>query len=119
MRSLPSFAFALTLLLATGCRTSAFVETSIRNNGETPLKLIEVDYPSASFGTQSLAPHSAFHYRFKVQGSGPITLSYLGPDNKTRTIAGPTLSEGDQGGLTITIDSAGQVSWQSAVTSHK
>jgi hypothetical protein len=119
MRSLPSLAFALTLLIATGCRNSAFIETSIRNDGNAPLNLIEVSYPSASFGTQSLAPHSVFHYRFKVQGSGPITLSYVTPDNQTHTLAGPTLSEGDQGALTVAINPAGQISWQSAVTNHK
>jgi hypothetical protein len=119
MRPVATLTLALSLLTVSGCRSSNFIETTIRNDGDAPLKLIEVDYPSASFGTQSLAPHSVYHYHFKVQGSGPVTLSYVEPDNRTRTLAGPTLSEGDQGALTIAINPAGQVSWQSAVTSHK
>ena len=119
MRPIVTLTLALSLLTASGCRSSNFIETTIRNDGDAPLKLIEVDYPSASFGTQSLAPHSVYHYRFKVQGSGQVTLSYVGPDNRTHTLAGPMLSEGQQGALTVAINPAGQVSWQSAVTSHK
>lgn len=94
----------------TACR-SAFVETTIRNDGDSPLRLIEVDYPSASFGTQALAAHAVYHYRFKVQGSGEITLSFAGADGKTRTSTGPALAEGQHGGLTITVDSADKVTW--------
>jgi len=105
-------AAALAILLSglAACR-SAFIETDIRNDGDTPIRLIEVDYPSASFGTQSLAAHSVYHYRFKVQGSGPVTLTYTGEDRKIHTAKGPTLDEGQQGGLTITVDPAGKVSW--------
>lgn len=119
MRPASTFVLAFSLLAVSGCRSSNFIETTIRNDGDAPLKLIEVDYPSASFGTQSLAPHSVYHYRFKVQGSGPITLSYVAPDNQTHTLAGPTLAEGDKGALTVAINAAGQISWQSAVTNHK
>jgi hypothetical protein len=94
----------------TACR-SAFVETTVRNDGDTPIRLIEIDYPSASFGTQAIAPHSIYHYRFKVQGSGPITLNYTGDDGKTHTATGPTLDEGQQGSLIVAVDPAGKVSW--------
>jgi hypothetical protein len=59
---------AVLLMAAWGCH-SAFVETTIKNNGPTPIHVIEVDYPSASFGTQTLAARSAYNYRFKIQGS--------------------------------------------------
>ena len=75
------------------------------------MRLIEVDYPSASFGAQVLSAHAIYHYRFKVQGSGPVTLSYTGADGKTHTSTGPVLDEGQHGGLTITLDSAGKIAW--------
>jgi hypothetical protein len=100
------------------CR-SAFIETTIRNDGDAPLKLVEVDYPSASFGTQALAAHSVYHYRFKVQGSGAIKLSYEGADSKTSTATGPVLDEGQHGGLLIAIDPAGKVSWTESLAAAK
>jgi hypothetical protein len=94
----------------TACR-SAFVETTIRNDGDAPVRLIEVDYPSASFGVQTLNAHSEYHYHFKVQGSGPVTLSFTGSDGRTHTATGPDLAEGQQGALTITFDAAGKIGW--------
>jgi hypothetical protein len=92
------------------CR-SAFVETTIENDGATPIHLIEVDYPSASFGMQTLDAHATYHYRFKVQGSGPITITFIDNGGKPHTATGPTLMQGQQGDLNITIDHASGVSW--------
>ena len=105
-----SAALALALLSLTACR-SAYIETTLRNDGDAPIRLIEVDYPSASFGTQAVGPHAAYHYRFKVQGSGPITLSYTAADGKTHSATGPTLEEGQHGGLTISVDPIGKIAW--------
>ncbi len=109
---------ALILVGMAACR-SAFIETDIRNNGDTPIRLVEVDYPSASFGTQVLAPHSVYHYRFKVQGSGAVKLSYSGADGKSHSATGPILEEGQYGGLTISVDSTGKVSWTESLLKTK
>ena len=106
-------AIFLALLIAfciSACR-SAYVETTIENTGSAPLRLIEVDYPSASFGMQALDAHAIYHYRFKVQGSGPITINWTDAAGKTHTASGPTLTEGQQGTLHITIDPSANASW--------
>jgi hypothetical protein len=100
------------------CR-SAFIEATIRNDGDAPIRLIEVDYPSASFGAQALGPHAVYHYRFKVQGSGAVVLSFTGADGKARSATGPTLDEGQHGGLTIAIDPAGKVAWTESLAATK
>lgn len=87
------------------------VDATVRNHSGAPVTLLEVDYPSASFGTQNLAPAEDFHYRFKVLGSGALKLTYTDPDRHDHTSTGPTLDEGAEGLLTITIDPAG-VRWQ-------
>lgn len=94
-----------------GCR-SAFVETTIQNHTGNPVHLIEVDYPSASFGISALAPHATFQYRFKIQGSGNLKLSYSDVAEKPHHFAGPELKEGQQGSLLITIDPDDSVHWQ-------
>ena len=71
MRRLPCLALAATLsTLLAGCH-SAYINTTVTNHTAKPIELLEVDYPSASFGTQNLAPGGVFHYRFKILGSRP------------------------------------------------
>ena len=90
------------LVLVCGCH-SAFVNASITNRSGRPLRLVEIDYPSASFGTNDLAPGAEFKYRFKVLGSGPATLLWTDAAKKEHTSAGPSLEEGEQGSLTVAI----------------
>ena len=94
-------------LLTTGCH-SAYIEATLTNQTGHPITLVELDYPSASFGTQTLAPAESFHYRFKVLGSGPTKLLYTDPakpghPQQDRTFPGPALNEADEGSLQVTI----------------
>jgi hypothetical protein len=100
------------------CR-SAFIQTAIVNHSGGPVRLIEVDYPSASFGTQQILDGSTFEYRFKVQDSGPVKITYTSSDNSVRTSTGPMLSEGEHGGLTITLDGGGKVTWSPQISRSK
>lgn len=88
---------ALLLPLA-GCH-SPYVAATISNRTSHPIDLLEVDYPSASFGTQSLAPGADFHYRFKVLGSGNVSLTYTTSNFHNKKSTGPFLKEGDEGPL--------------------
>jgi len=108
---------ALPLILLFGCHSS-FVEVTIDNQSPTPLRLVEVDYPSASFGAEAIPANSKFNYRFKVQGSGPLKLEFTDAQGKLHDTDGPQLREGQEGRLIITIDSAGNVSWQPTLTSR-
>jgi hypothetical protein len=107
----------LAVLSAVGCR-SAFMETSVENDGATAVHVIEVDYPSASFGMQTLDPHATFHYHFKIQGSGPITITFIDSAGKPHTATGPTLTQGQQGNLKITIGPSGSVSWSAKFSAN-
>ena len=51
----PIHTLALVIAAATGCR-SPYVTTTVSNHTTQPIAPLEVDYPSASFGTQNLAP---------------------------------------------------------------
>jgi len=102
-------AFFACLSLAS-CR-SAFVQTAIVNHTGSTVQLIEVDYPSASFGTQQIANNDIYHYRFKIQDSGPIKITFTGARNQIHAVTGPTLTQGQQGTLTITLDGNDKVTW--------
>jgi hypothetical protein len=103
---------ALSLCLGLSACHSPYVETSIINHTGGTARLIEVDYPGGSFGTQQIAEGATYRYHFKILDSaGPVKITYTGKDGKTHTATGPVLDEGQQGDLSITIDADGKVAW--------
>ena len=111
MRSLrlPACAALLLMLPAmAGCH-SAYVEAVIQNRTSGPISLVEVDYPSASFGTQDLQANADFHYRFKVLGSGDTKVIWTDALHQEHTLGGPALHEGDEGNLSVTFGPGGPV----------
>ncbi len=83
------------------------------------MHVMEFDYPSASFGANQLAGGAKYHYRFKVQGPGPLSLQYEDGAGHTHNATGPAVGLGDQGSLLVTIGPAGAVSWNSSLTNPK
>jgi hypothetical protein len=100
-----------------GCR-SRFVEVTIVNQGPA-MHVMEFDYPSASFGANVLATGAKYHYRFKIQGSGPLSLEYEDASGHTHTAQGPKVDQGDQGSLLVNIDPLGTVTWTPNLTHPK
>src|ERR1700733_10439039 len=98
------------LLTAAGCH-SPYISATVSNRTTQRIELLEVDYPSDSFGTQDLAPGSDFHYRFKVLGSGRMKLLYTDGAHQDHKSDGPLLGEGAEVLLSITITPGG-VQWQ-------
>ena len=100
-----SLAAALVLVclgLTPGCH-SYHIEATIENRTGGPIKLMEVDYPSASFGADALAADSVFHYRVQTRGSGPISIQYTAANGQQVQAAGPTLYEGQEGSIQIVL----------------
>ena len=91
------------------------IQATVQNNTGGPLQLIEVDYPSASFGTQGLASGAEYTYRFKVLGAGNLKILYTDQSGKERTQSGPELHEGLEGQLQITVSDTG-VQWTPKLT---
>ena len=90
---------ALAIILA-GCK-SYWIDVDVQNHTGQSIRQLEVDYPTASFGINSVASEAAMHYRFQVRGSGPVSVSYVTSDGKARHTDGPTLLEHQHGQLTI------------------
>jgi len=92
----------------TGCK-SYWIDATVENQTGQSIHELEVDYPTASFGSNGLAPGATMHYRFQIRGSGPVKVEYSVPDGKTTRAQGPTLTEHQQGGLTIRLLPGGKV----------
>jgi hypothetical protein len=100
-------AFAL-CLASTGCK-SYWVEATIENKTGQTVRELEVDYPTASFGTNSLTAGTAMHYRFQIRGTGPVKVDYIAADGKPSHNQGLTLVERQHGQLTVRLLPLGKV----------
>jgi hypothetical protein len=97
-------------VLLAGCH-SYRIEATVENHTGGAITQLEVDYPSASFGANSLAADAVFHYRFQVRGSGPVTVQYTASDGRQVQITGPTLNEKQEGRLDIVLPPGGKAAF--------
>ncbi len=95
--------FLSAIFLSAAACHSYHVDATVENHTGSDIQLLEVDYPSASFGADHIASGAIYHYRFQIRGSGPLKITYTGPGDKQIQIAGPTLVERQQGQFTIVL----------------
>jgi hypothetical protein len=93
---------AAAMMAIAGCH-SYHVDTVIENRTGEAVKLLEVDYPNASFGADAIAAGADFHYRFEVQGRGPIKVQYTRANGDTAQATGPTLEDREEGRMEIVL----------------
>ena len=103
------------LVAASGCH-SFHIETTVENRTGSAIRLLEVDYPSASFGSDGLASGASMHYRIQVRGEGPLKLQYTGGDGHLQQIDGPALAERQEGKLEIVLLPGGKAEFHPALT---
>jgi hypothetical protein len=97
-----AFLPSVLLVLLAGCH-SYHIDATVENRTGAPIQLLEVDYPFASFGVNTLASGADFHYRFDVTGSGQLKITYTAQDGKQAQITGPKLANRQQGRLEIVL----------------
>ena len=102
----PGFGLALVVALA-ACHSS-HIDVAVENRTGAPIRLLEVDYPNASFGSDALADGATFHYRIQVQGSGQMKVQYTPGDGRQTQINGPSLGERQEGTMEIELLPAGK-----------
>jgi hypothetical protein len=89
-------------LCVVGCK-SHHVEISVENRTGAAVRLLEVDYPNASFGADSVAAGQTVRLSIQVQGSGEVKVMYTAPDRHQTQITGPALVEKQEGKLAIVL----------------
>jgi hypothetical protein len=94
----------------TGCK-SYWIDATVENQTGAAIHELEVEYPTASFGSNGLAAGGAMHYRLQVRGNGPIKVAYTAADGKTIHLQGPNLAEHEQGQITVRLLAAGKVEY--------
>jgi hypothetical protein len=105
-------------VVLSGCH-SAHVEVAVENRTGAPVRLLEVDYPSASFGSDELATGATMHYRIQVQGSGPVKVQYATADGRQLQMEGAALAERQEGSLKIVLLPAGKAEFYPQVAASR
>ena len=99
------------LVAVAGCH-SPYISATVENRTGTSISPLEVDYPSASFGTEQLAAGRSYKYRFKILGSGGTKVLWTDGQHQEHTVPGPPLREGQEGSLRIVLTNTG-ATWTS------
>lgn len=104
-------AFLVAFTAISACR-SHHVEITVENQTGAPIQLLEIDYPNASFGADSLASGANFHYRIQVSGNGALKIQYTFPGDHQVKITGMSLAQGQQGTLHIILQPNGKADFR-------
>lgn len=116
----PRLAFAAVLSLAAfaGCR-SKHVEIVVENRSGESIQLLEVDYPTASFGKNAMAAGEDYHYRTQVRGSGKVKVQYTTAQGRAVQAEGSELTEGQDGRLEIALGPGGKMQFLPQLSDRK
>jgi hypothetical protein len=106
------------LAVATGCH-SYHIEATVKNQTGGTVSLLEVDYPDASFGVDTLAPDSMVHHRIQTRDSGPISVQYMAAHGRQVQVKGPTLFEKQEGSIEIILLPDGKAEFHPALQPQK
>lgn len=93
------FAVLLCAFLA-GCRAH-MVKIKLVNTSAAPLSTIIVDYPSATFGKDKLAPGETFSSSVKITDDGAIKIQFTDANGGNHTSTGPELHKNQEGMIEI------------------
>jgi len=109
-------AFGLLCLNAiSGCH-SAHIEATVENRTGSTITLLEVDYPTASFGADTVAADGFVHHRIQARDSGPISVQYTAARGRTVQITGPILHEQQEGSIEIVLLPNGKAEFHPALS---
>ena len=104
--------------LLTGCH-SYRVDATVENRTGSAIELLEVDYPSASFGVDSLANGASYHYRFQVRGDGPVKVQYTETaGHQLWQKTGPEIFERQEGRIEIVLLPGGKTEFHPVLSPH-
>ena len=103
------------LMAAAGCH-SYHVETTVVNRTGQTIQLLEVEYPSATFGADRMAAGEILHYRIQLRDSGPLKVQYKAGNGQTTQTQGPVVAERQEGRLEIVLLPDGKAEFHAALT---
>jgi hypothetical protein len=89
----------------TGCR-ARMITFKLVNASAQPISTIIVDYPSATFGKDKLAPGETFTSPVKLTDDGALKVQFADANGGNHTVTGPILHRNDGGLIAISFEQA-------------
>jgi hypothetical protein len=99
---------ALLILTLTSCRAH-MVTIRLVNSSAEPISTIIVDYPSATFGKDKLAPREAFSSPVKITGTGPLKVQFTNAKGSINHYLLPVLHPNEEGSIEIDLNQTAAV----------
>ena len=93
------FALSLFTFLA-GCRAH-MVKINLINASAAPLSTIIVDYPTATFGKDKLAPGETFSSTVKFTDDGPLKVQFADANGGNHSYTGLMLHKSEEGYIDV------------------
>ena len=102
MKLFRSAALFIVLAALAGCRAH-MVTVKLTNTSAEPISTIIVDYPSATFGKDKLAPGETFTSPVKLTDDGALKIQFTDAKGGNHTYTGPVLHRNEGGSIAITV----------------
>ena len=90
------------------CR-SHVVKVNLINTSSEPVKTIIVDYPTATFGKDTLAPGATFSYAIKPLETGMLKVQFTDAKGAIHNYSGMPLHKNDDGVIDVNINQSSAV----------
>jgi hypothetical protein len=103
MKTAGLFLALLLAVILAGCRAH-MVTISLINTSAGPLSTIIVDYPSATFGKDKLAPGETFSSPVKLTDTGAMKVQFTDAKGASHSYTGPILHQNEEGSIEIRLD---------------
>jgi hypothetical protein len=92
---------AIAGLIALASCKSRVVRVTLMNSSSQPVNTIEVNYPGAAFGVNTLTPGQMWPYTIKPLETGPLKVQYTNAQGKSLSFIGPTLYKNNEGAIVV------------------
>ena len=96
------------LIALVGCRAHV-VKVNLINTSTDVVKTIIVDYPTATFGKDKLAPGETFSYSIKPLETGMMKVQFTDAQGGIHDYTGTALHKNDDGVLMVNISQSGVI----------
>jgi hypothetical protein len=107
-RLISCFIVIAAALALSGCR-SHVVKVNLKNTSTDVVKTIIVDYPTATFGKDKLAPNEIFSYAIKPLEPGMLKIQFTDALGTIHSYVGTPLHKDDDGVLDVNLSQSGAV----------
>jgi hypothetical protein len=96
------------VIALSGCH-SHVVKVNLKNTSTDVVKTIIVDYPTATFGKDKLAPGETFSYAIKPLETGMLKIQFTDALGTIHSYIGTPLHKNDDGVLDVNLSQGGAV----------